>query len=98
MPKYPAETWDASGLEKYLNEQGHEHLRVRKYGSLLIVESGPEKDPVTHARFRRVTVSYWTLEMATHTGRWESTGLRGILDDLRKMLVEDFGWVLTPIE
>ena len=26
---------------------------------------------------QRVTVHYWTLECATHTGRWEKTGCRG---------------------
>ena len=98
MPKYAAETYDATALQKYLHEQGQVHLRVRKYGDSLIVESGRNDDPVKHARFRRVTVNYWTLEMATHTGRWENTGLRGLMDDLQKMLVEDFGWVLTPIE
>lgn len=98
MAKYPAESYHASDLQSYLHEQGHEHLRVRKYGDQLILESGRDDDPIKHARFRRVTVNYWTLEMATHTGKWENTGLRGLLDDLRKMLVEDFGWVLTPIE
>ena len=98
MVKYSAETYEASDLQKFLREKGHKHLRVRKYGALLIIESGPNDDPVSHARFRRVTVNYWTLEMATHTGKWEHTGLRGLLDDLRQMLVEDFGWVLTPIE
>lgn len=98
MAKYPAESYHASDLKKYLHEQGHAHLRVRKYGAQLILESGREDAPIKHARFRRVTVQYWTLEMATHTGKWESTGLRGLLDDLRKMLVDDFGWVLTPIE
>lgn len=97
MAKHPAETYHASDLQKYLHEQGHGHLRVRKYSSQLIIESGPSDDPIKHARFCRDTVNYWVLDMATHTGRWEHTGLRGLLDDLRKMLVEDFGWVLTPI-
>jgi len=98
MAKYAAETYDASDLQKFLRERGHEHLRVRKYGAQLIVESGPDKGPIKHARFCRDTVNYWTLDMATHTGKWQPTGLRGLLDDLRQMLVEDFGWVLTPIE
>lgn len=68
MAKYSAETYDASDLKKYLHEHGHKHLRVRRHGALLIVESGPEDDPVKHARFRRDTVNLWILEIATHTG------------------------------
>jgi hypothetical protein len=98
MAKYTAETHNVIDLQEYLHDQGHQHLRVRKYGALLIIESGSDDDPVVHARFRKVTVHYWTLEMATHNGRWESTGLRGLLDELRQTLVEDFGWTLTPIE
>ena len=97
MARYTAETYDSSDLWQFLHGQGYGHLRVRKYGALLIIESGPDDDPVSHARFRRATVQYWTLEMATHTGRWEPTGLRGTLRDLSKMLVEDFGWTLTQI-
>jgi hypothetical protein len=84
MAQYAAETYHASDLQTYLHDQGHKHLRVRKYGATLIIESGPDDDPVKHARFRRDTVNYWTLEMATHTGRWEKTGMRGLLDDLRQ--------------
>lgn len=98
MAKYPAEEYQAEDLQKFLREQGHEHLRVRKYGVQLIIESGPKKDAIKHARFRRDTVHLWILDMASHTGKWQSTGMRGLLDDLRQMLVDDFGWVLTPIE
>jgi len=98
MAKHNAESWDASGLETYLHEQGHSHLRVRRHGDLLIIESGPEDDPIKHARLRRSTVHLWTLEMATHTGKFQPTGLRGLLDEIKDALVHDFGWVLTPIE
>ncbi len=98
MAQYKAESYEASDLEKYLHEQGHEHLRVRRHGALLIIESGPEDDPVAHARMRRVAVSLWTLEMATHLGKWERTGLRGLYDEIKEQLVHDFGWTLTPIE
>jgi hypothetical protein len=92
-----AEDSHATDTERFLHEQGYEHLRVRKHGALLIIESGPQDDPVNHARFRRVSVNYWTLEMATHMGRWEPTGMRDVLDELKTALVRDFGWTLTPI-
>ena len=96
--KHNAESWDASELNTYLHEQGHTHLRVRRRADLLVIESGPDGDPIKHARLRRATVHLWTLEMATHTGKWQPTGLRGLLDEIKNSLVHDFGWVLTPIE
>jgi len=52
---------------------------------------------VRHARLRHVTVQYWTVEIATHVGRWEPTPFRGMLDDVLTLLIDDFGWVLTPV-
>ncbi len=98
MAKYNAETWDALDVTNYLHAQGCNHVRVRRYGDLLVIESGPKNDAIKHARMRRVSVHYWTLEMATHTGQWQQTGLRGLLDEINKSLFHDFGWVLTPIE
>ncbi len=98
MSQYRAESYMASGLEHDLHKQGYEHLRVRRYGALLVIESGPSKDAVKHARLRRVTVQYWTLEMATHTGKWQPTGLRDVMDEVVDKLVQDFGWTLTAIE
>ena len=97
MAKHNAESWDASDLRSYLHAQGHTHLKVRRYGELLVIESGPDDDPIKHARLRRATVHLWTLEMATHTGKWQPTGFRGSLDEIKESLVQDFGWVLTPI-
>jgi hypothetical protein len=44
---------------------------VRKRGDLIILESGSEDDPVAHARLRRVTSQWWTLEMGI-TGKWSA--------------------------
>jgi hypothetical protein len=80
-----------------LHEQGCKHLRARKYGTSVIVESGPTADPVKHLRLRRDTVHLWRLDMATHTGRWEATPFRAQLQELVTMVVESFPWTLTPI-
>jgi len=95
--KQPATELHAHQVERMLHERSLEHLRVRRHGELLTIESGPKEDPVRHARLRHVTVQYWTLEMAAHTGRWEATGLRGLLDEVLDALVHDFGWTLTPV-
>ena len=97
MSNYQAESWDADSVTRILRERGHEHLRVRRRGALLTIESGPQDDPVTHVRLRRDTAELWTLEMATHTGRFEQTPFRDRLEPLLEMLVEQFGWTLEPI-
>ncbi|WP_437313712.1 hypothetical protein [Sorangium sp. So ce385] len=78
--------------------QALSHLRARKYGQMVFIELGPEADPIGDARLRRDTVHFWTLEIATHTGRWEKTGFRGLWQDLLKLLMADFPWTLAPIE
>ena len=98
MAKLNAESYHASETERFLHHQGLEHIRVRKHGALLNLESGPLDDPVRPARLRRVSSQYWTLEMATHTGQWERTGLRDTKDNLLASLVHDLGWSLTPVE
>lgn len=83
--------------QKHLHARGLTHLRVRARGDLLTIESGPEDDPVKHARLRRSTVHLWTLEIADHRGRFEPAGLRDLSDKLLDTLVTDFPWVLEPI-
>lgn len=88
----------AAAVRSYLQAHGLPHLRARKYGQMVIIESGPEADPIAHARLRRDTVHLWTLEIATHTGKWEKTGFRGQWQDLLKLMMTDFPWTLAPIE
>lgn len=88
----------ADAVASRLAARGLSHLRVRKHGELLVIESGPTDDPIAHARFRRATVQYWMLEIATHTGRWEKTGIRGTIEQLLSTLVSEFPWVLAPLE
>jgi len=64
------------------------HVRVRRH-SELILESSPRNDPVAHARFRRVAVHLWRIEIATHTGEWQPTGLRGPLEPMVRAGTDD---------
>jgi hypothetical protein len=75
---------------------GCEHIRARKRDDLIVLESGPESDPVRHARLRRVTTQWWTLEMAI-SGTWEPTPFRAPRRELLQMLVDTFPWVLAKI-
>lgn len=92
---------DPSDLEStqhfFTTREGLEHLRVRKRGDLLVIESGPKGDPVKHARLRRVTKQWWTIEIATHTGQWQDAGLREARMKVLDRLIAEFPWVLTPI-
>jgi len=98
MPKYAAEQEHVDAtLEQLHAYPGLGHLRVRKRGSTLLIESGPADDPVKHARLTRDAVSLWILDVADHRDRWGPTGLRATRPELIVALVEGFGWVLTDI-
>jgi hypothetical protein len=98
MPKRSAEPQDAEAVSLLLAARGLHHLRARKRGELVILESGPQDDPIPHARLRRATVHLWILEIATHTGRWEKTGFRGVRNELLDLMLTTFPWVLAPVE
>ena len=97
MPPLTAEPHHAAHVEKPLHRRGAGHLRARKRGPAVLVESGPVADPIKHFRLRRDTVHLWRLDMATHTGRWEPTPFRAGLDELVTTVLDDFPWTLTPI-
>jgi hypothetical protein len=98
MPKLLAEDSHVAHVTQALAAyEGLEHLRVRRRADLVVVESGHAADPVPHARFRRVAAHIWVLEMATHSGRWQPSGVRGALDRLVEALIHDFGWTLSRI-
>lgn len=99
MAKFTAEQPDADAIEHYLREtRGLDHLRTRRRADVVVIESGPERARVPHARLRRVGVGLWCLEMATHTGRWEPTPIRAQRDELVRVLVEDFAWALSSCD
>jgi hypothetical protein len=99
MAKFKAEAHDTEYAQKLLQVvHGLRHLRTRGRADTVTIESGPEDDPVTHARVRRVGVHLWVLEIADHRGRWEPTDVRAKLDIALTVLAKDFGWVLTPID
>ena len=99
MAKHNAEQHDAEAVESYLRATaGLPHLRTRRRADVVVIESGPDDDPWPHARLRRVGAHQWRLEIATHTGRWETTPLQAQRDELVRLLVESFGWTLTPVD
>ena len=97
MSKFQAQTSDVFTVEALLAlSPDLGHLRVRRRGDLLTLESGPAEDPRHHARLRRVTVHLWRLEMPTSSNRWDLTPFRDQLKILLEMLVHQFPWTLAP--
>lgn len=98
MAKQKAEQMHADHVLHLLRRRdGLDHLRVRKRADLLTIESGPQSDAFAHARLRRVTVNYWTLEMPSHSS-WQKTPFRGTDEEIVDLLVDNFGWTLQPID
>jgi hypothetical protein len=96
MPKLGAEDYHAEELADDLVARGFPHLRVRRRADVLTIESGPKKDPVAHARLRRIAVHLWRLEMQEPDGTWVSTPYRLPINAQLELLVTQFAWVLAP--
>jgi len=74
------------------------HLRARRRGRVVTVESGPKGDAVSHVRFRRDTVHLWLLEMPGKAGRWDRTPYRDRIENLMALVEKQFPWTLTDLE
>jgi hypothetical protein len=98
LPKHIADELQAASLADLVRRKGLTHLRVRRHGVLLIVESGPNDDPIPHLRFRRLGAHIWRVEMPTHSDGWEVTPLRGPIEKLLDYVVAELPWTLTAFE
>jgi hypothetical protein len=98
MPKLAADDIDLWGAQDFLARHSLAHLRVRKHADLLVLESGSAHDPFPRARLRRVTKQYWSLEMPTHSGRWQKTPFRGPRNDVLTTLIESLPWMIQPLD
>ena len=99
MPKLAADELDLESVCAFLDRQRKlRHLRARKRGDTITLESGPKANPIKHMRFRKVTRQWWTVEMATHTGRWEPTPFREPLLPLMQYVSSSFPWLLVSRE
>lgn len=98
MPKLSADETHLWIVEDFLAEHPKlKHLRPRQRAGTITLESGPKTDAMAHARIRRVTAQWWSIELPDHRGRWsevsfERTPLRETLEALQR----DYAWVLKP--
>jgi hypothetical protein len=84
-------------LDHFAEHKELGHLRARRRGKVVTVESGPQGDAVPHVRFRRDTVHLWLLEMPRRGGTWDRTPFRAQLEELMAIVETQFPWTLTSI-
>lgn len=97
MPKYQAEDHHSRAVERLLHARELGHLRARKYGAAVIVESGPKDDTFKHLRLTRVAAQLWSLDIANHRGRWEPTPFQASLEEVVSLVADTFPWTLQPV-
>lgn len=83
-------------LEEQLEKQGWTHLQVRVHGPHLIVCSQEDGERWNRARLTKVSAQYYTLSMANHRGKWESTPYRGTIGEISDLLTKQFAFALAP--
>ena len=98
MPALAAEPIHLDLAQSFLDDHpGLAHLRLRRHGQLIVLESGPKRAPVAHARLRRVTRQWWALDVSVRPKTWEPVpGVRAPIPNVLKLLVASFPWLLAP--
>ena len=97
--KQRADEFELLVAEEFLEKSPKlRHIRVRRRADLLILESGNRRDPIAHARLRRISAQSWRLEMPRTAGRWAPTPFRDDLVALLETLSRDFAWTLARID
>ena len=81
----------------FAKTEGLSHLRARKRGRVVTVESGPKDAVVPHVRFRRDTVHLWLLEIPGRGGKWDATPFRDDLEALLDLVRMKFPWTLAKL-
>jgi hypothetical protein len=97
MPKQQADDSHVKAVERLFHARAFRHLRARKYGATVIVESGPDDDVYKHMRLTRDGVHVWVLSFADRNGRWEPTPFRGQLEELVTLVADTFPWTIQPV-
>jgi len=84
-------------LDHFARHDALRHLRARRRGRLVTIESGPPDDAAPHARFRRDTVHLWLLEMPDRGNAWDRTPYRDTVENLMALLETKFAWTLATV-
>jgi hypothetical protein len=65
------------------------------YGKHLVIYSEFEGEKENRARLTAINQQTYTLGMTDYRGRWQATYYSGSVTELIKLLIEEFGYVLT---
>ena len=87
-----------SYVEKELASKELKHLKVTIRGKNIVIYSEYEKEKENRCRFTQINPRLYIMNMADHTGKWESTPFEDGLEELLKMVMEQFPWVLADYE
>jgi hypothetical protein len=99
MSEFGPEAMAVEWLLDHFAEQPHlTHLRARRRGRVVTIESGQRANAVPHTRFRRDTAQLWLLEMPGRGGKWDRTPFRDTVENLVRLVETTFPWTLTPID
>ena len=91
----PVTDAEISAVTKFLAAPERRHLRCRKRGSTIAIESGSAADRIPHLRVRKLAEELG-VDAATHTGRWERMPFQGQSLEVLPMVAESFPWLLGP--
>ena len=89
---------DLSAAKSFFAGPTSRHLRLRKRGDTIVIESGPPGDAYPHLRVRKHSATKWGIDAATHTGRWDPMPLQGPLLELLTTVAENFPWLLAKLD
>ncbi|MBC9783475.1 hypothetical protein H1S01_02985 [Heliobacterium chlorum] len=87
--------YECPEIKEFLDENGFEHLHVRKYGKHLIIYSIEDEEKVSRARFTLMKNGDFTLEMIDHRETWFPTPYRGSTKELLIQLTQQFSFALA---
>ena len=94
----PPETLDhaAESVAFILHALGYDHLRARVAGKGVVIESGPDGDPMPHARLMKLTEGDWRIDFPSPSGRWRRTPFTGPRGNLVAEIHQNVPWMLAP--
>ena len=84
------------GLEDDLRKRGLVHLRVKKHGDSLLVQSGEASDPFNHFKLTALPSQQWRVSMGTRGVAWERTPFQGTLKEVVALVADTFPWMVEP--
>jgi hypothetical protein len=94
---FVAEDGHVDEVRAYFDDYvGLEHVRIQKSDDMLVLESGPESDVITHIRLRRIGEERWQIEMPTKTGGWDCLPLCSQLNEALDIVIAEFPSLLAP--